>query len=71
MKQKTTAKEAAYKFLKKLEQRLNGAVPPTTELTSMVDAIWKKPPDLKTEREKIESKENVPFFYLQFQKFLN
>ena len=58
------AKEAAYNFLKQLEKRLNSSVPPRMELKSMVDAIWQKPKHLKTEREKIESKENVPFFSL-------
>jgi hypothetical protein len=64
MKQTKTAKEAAYNFLKQLEKRLNGAVRPPMELKAVVDAIWQKPTHLKTEREKIESKENIPFFSL-------
>jgi hypothetical protein len=57
-----TGKQAAYNFLKQLEQRLSEEVPPRIKLKSMVDTIWQKPKHLKTEREKIESKENIPFF---------
>jgi hypothetical protein len=64
MKQTETVKEAAYNFLKQLEKALNGAVRPPMELKAVVDAIWQKPKHLKTEREKIESKENIPFYLL-------
>jgi hypothetical protein len=59
-----SAKQAAYEFLKDLEVRLQKTVPPLDELRSLVQTIWQKPKHLKTEREKIESKENVPFFSL-------
>ncbi|MET3364249.1 hypothetical protein [Bradyrhizobium ottawaense] len=62
MKQTKAAKQAAYDFLKQLENRLHDAAPPPMDLKSMVDAVWRKPKHLKTEREKIESKENIPFF---------
>jgi hypothetical protein len=64
MKQTKADKEAAYNFLKQLEKALNGAAQPPIELKAVVDAIWQKPKHLKTEREKIESKENIPFYHL-------
>lgn len=64
MKPTKTTKQAAYDFLKQLEKRLQEAVPPPMELKGEVDAVWQKPKHLKTEREKIESKENLPFFSL-------
>lgn len=64
MAQTIAAKDAAYDFLKQLEKRLNEAAPSPAQLKSTVDAIWHKPKHLKTEREKIESKENIPFFFL-------
>jgi hypothetical protein len=56
-------KQAAYRFLKRLELRLNETGLPPSELKSFVDSVWKKPKSEKTEREKIESKENIPFFW--------
>jgi hypothetical protein len=64
MKQTKADKEAAYNFLKQLENALNGTVPPPVELKAVVDAIWQKPQHSKTERDKIESKENIPFYLL-------
>lgn len=57
-----TEKASAYGFLKTLHGRLNEDAPRPDLVKSMVDAIWKKPKTEKTEREKLESKENVAFY---------
>jgi hypothetical protein len=61
-------KEAAYNFLKRLEKRLNETASSPTEIKSMVESIWQKPRHLKSEREKIESKENVAFYAFAIPK---
>jgi hypothetical protein len=58
-----TDKAAAYRFLKTLHERLNEGAPQPDLIKSQVDAIWKKPKHEKTEREKLESKENIPLYY--------
>jgi hypothetical protein len=57
-----TEKAAAYRFLKTLHERLNEASPHPDLIKSKVEATWKKPKHEKTEREKLESKENIPFY---------
>ncbi|ESZ69533.1 hypothetical protein X727_16800 [Mesorhizobium sp. L103C119B0] len=59
-----TEKELTYQFLKTLQERLSREAPPPKDIKAMVDATWGKPDGLKTEREKLESKENIPFYYL-------
>lgn len=55
-------KASAYRFLKTLQDRLNESAVTPEEIRSRVDAVWSKPTSNKTEKEKLESKENIPFY---------
>jgi hypothetical protein len=61
-------KKGAYRFLKSLQEGLNESSPPPDTLRSWVDETWKKPSSAKTSREKLESKENIPFYEFAIPK---
>jgi hypothetical protein len=55
-------KAAAYQFLRGLQKLINCEAPPAVDIKTFVETTWRKPKELKAEREKLESKENIAFY---------